>query len=37
MKDILGDHENLIRTIGEGLEARGNARDELSMMDRYEN
>jgi uncharacterized protein len=33
MKDILGDYENFIRALGEGLGARGIERDELSMMD----
>jgi uncharacterized protein len=33
MNDILGDYESFIRRLSEGLEARGIARDELSMMD----
>ncbi|MDN5275245.1 MAG: putative dihydroxybiphenyl dioxygenase [Candidatus Saccharibacteria bacterium] len=33
MKDILGDYEGFIRTLTEGLKARGIARDEISMMD----
>jgi uncharacterized protein len=33
MNDILGDYESFIRRLSKGLEVRGIARDELSMMD----
>src|SRR4051812_42363350 len=33
MNDTLGDYESFIRTISQGLQARGITREEISMMD----